>query len=67
MYSVKPLSLLDEPLQSEPLLVDAQPGKVLHPALPWFIVPDLLGRYGPTHDVDAFPDLFVDELVDLGA
>ncbi len=29
-------------LDGEPLLIDAQPGKVLLPALPWLVVPDLL-------------------------
>src|SRR5579859_2826072 len=45
----------------------AEPGEILLPALPWFIVPDLLSSNGPALDVHAFPDLLVDELIDLGA
>ncbi len=51
----------------KPLLMDAQPGEILLPALPRLVVPDLLGSDGPSLDIHALPDLFVDELVDLGA
>src|SRR5437588_9385779 len=47
--------------------VHTEPGKMFLPALPWFIVPDLFGSDGPPLDVDAFPDLLIDELVDFRA
>ena len=37
------------------------------PALPRLIVPDLLSSDGPPLDIDAVPDLLIDELVDFGA
>src|SRR5579859_7527647 len=45
--------------------MSAQPGKILHPALPWLIMPDLLSCNGPALDVHAFPDLLVNKPVDL--
>ncbi len=47
--------------------MQAQPGEMFLPALSRLVVPDLLGSDGPPLDVDAFPDLLVDELVDFGA
>lgn len=47
--------------------MQAEPNKMPLPALPWFGVLHFLSGHCPALDVDAFPDLFVDELVDVGA
>ena len=43
-----------------------EPREVLQSPLPWLVVTHFLCLDGPAHDVDALPDLLVDELADAG-